>query len=133
MQRAQGGHAASSLSQPLLSPLQHPASFPVAAEESEDDDLEEYTLEERQFSQEAARVPVRSTADLDRVQAAQSHGRVVYVIGRSTVSARPGSAWMRKLLLEGVYNLLVNNCRGWAVVQNIPRSRLIQVGMLSEI
>lgn len=125
---------ASSLQQPLLE--SHPvAGYPASTDDSDHDDgQEQFEHQQRaQTSAAAAAPPVRSTVDLDRVQAAQRYGKVVYVIGRTTVHARAESTWLRKLLLEVVYNLLVNNCRSWGAVQQIPHVRLIQVGMMSEI
>ena len=130
-----GEAGGSFLQRPLLLSLKPPESYSVTSDDSEaepDDDAAP-DADRRLLNKDSALPMVAQLqADVGRVYDAQGRG-VVYVVGRTTVYARPGSSWMRRFLLEGVYNFLVNNCRGWALAQKIPRLQLIEVGMVSEI
>ena len=100
---------------------------------SSDDDDSDDDVETVSRKGDAAGTPSAPLPrDVSRVYEAQSRG-VVYVVGRTTVYARPSSNWMRRFLLEGVYNFLSNNCRGWALAQKIPRLKLIEVGMVYDL
>lgn len=124
--------AAGSHLQPLLAHGKQPDLY-LSSDESEDEDMVEVHSQCVDVHKDHAQpTGADLPADVSRVYSAKSKG-VVYIVGRSTVYARPGSSWARRFLLEGVFNFLVNNCRGWAVAQKIPRLQLIEVGMVSEI
>ena len=38
-----------------------------------------------------------------------------------------------RFLLEGMYKFLNDNCRGWALAQDIPLLQLIEIGIVYEV
>lgn len=54
---------------------------------------------------------------------------VSYIIGHSHIKAKWNAPFLRRFLINVVYSFLRKNCRGPAVVLNIPHICLIEVGM----
>ena len=63
-----------------------------------------------------------------QVEAAQQN-KVVYIMGRIDLAASQELNFMKRLVLEYFYNPMERNCRSQTDSWNIPRSRLIEVGM----
>ncbi|XP_039047219.1 potassium transporter 4-like [Hibiscus syriacus] len=55
---------------------------------------------------------------------------VAYIMGHSYVKARKSSSYLKKMVIDMGYSFLRKNCRGPAVALNIPRTNLIEVGMI---
>ncbi|KAI4375428.1 hypothetical protein MLD38_013294 [Melastoma candidum] len=55
---------------------------------------------------------------------------VAYIMGHSYIKARRSSSFLKKLVIDVGYSFLRKNCRGPAVVLNIPHISLIEVGMI---
>lgn len=67
-----------------------------------------------------------------QVEAAQQN-KVVYLMGRVELSASPKLNIFKKVFLEYFYNPIERNCRTLTDSWNIPRARLIEVGMSYEL
>ncbi len=63
-----------------------------------------------------------------QVEAAQQN-KVVYIMGRVDLTASSKVNIFKRIVLEYFYNPLERNCRTQTDSWNIPRSRLIEVGM----
>lgn len=61
------------------------------------------------------------------------HNKVVYLMGRVDLQASTGLNIFKKIFLEYFYNPIERNCRTQTDSWNIPRSRLIEVGMSYEL
>lgn len=59
--------------------------------------------------------------------------KVVYLMGRVEMQAGRDLDIFRKIFLEYFYNPMERNCRTVTDSWNIPRSRLIEVGMSHEL
>ncbi|KAF3430886.1 hypothetical protein FNV43_RR25616 [Rhamnella rubrinervis] len=70
--------------------------------------------------------------EMQYVQHAKEKG-VVYLLGETEVMAEPNSSFLKKMVLNYVYNFLRNNFRQGEKVMAIPRARLLRVGMTYEI
>ena len=63
-----------------------------------------------------------------QVEDAQQN-KVVYIMGRVDLTPSRNLNLLKKLVLEYFYNPMERNCRTQTDSWNIPRSRLIEVGM----
>lgn len=68
------------------------------------------------------------SATVWQVESAQQN-KVVYIMGRVDLAASRDLNWFKKIALEYLYNPLERNCHTQTDSWNIPRSRLIEVGM----
>ena len=67
-----------------------------------------------------------------QVEAAQQN-KVVYIMGRVEMTSGKDLNVFKQVFLEYLYNPLERNCRTLTDSWNIPRSRLIEVGMSYEL
>lgn len=67
------------------------------------------------------------------VQAIDPDQKLVYVMGRTTTVPKPGLNLLVRLLLEHMYNFLRRNSRTVAGTFNVPKHRLLEVGVVVEI
>ena len=67
-----------------------------------------------------------------QVETAQQN-KVVYIMGRLDLTASKKVNFFKKILLEYFYNPMERNCRTQTDSWNIPRSRLIEVGMCHDL
>ena len=67
-----------------------------------------------------------------QVEAAQQN-KVVYILGRVELTSSKDLNIFKGVFLEYLYNPLERNCRSLTDSWNIPRSRLIEVGMSYEL
>lgn len=58
---------------------------------------------------------------------------VVYVVSYSDVQAKAGSRWYKRFLINVAYNALCKFCRSDTIMFNIPKQRLIEVGMIYDL
>lgn len=63
----------------------------------------------------------------------QYNAGVVHLIGKTEVVASEGSSFGRRILIDHAYNILKRNTRERDEVLNIPRKRLLKVGMTYEL
>lgn len=63
-----------------------------------------------------------------QVEMAQQN-KVVYIMGRVDLMASTDLNFLKRVVLEYFYNPMERNCRTQTDSWNIPRSRLIEVGM----
>ena len=66
------------------------------------------------------------------VQKAKDEG-VVYLLGQAEVMAKQNSSFIRKIIVDCLYNFLRKNFRQEEQVLSIPYSKLLKVGMIYEI
>ncbi|KAK9918504.1 hypothetical protein WJX75_004557 [Coccomyxa subellipsoidea] len=59
--------------------------------------------------------------------------KLVYVMGRTMTHPKPGSGIFRNLMLEHTYNFLRRNSRTASGAFNVPKDRLVEVGVVVEI
>lgn len=76
----------------------------------------------------ASQLEDRYAAERQLLLAARQRG-VVFLLGRSSLRAEPGSSWLKALLLETLYGTLVANCRPTTRVYRIPRESLLSIGI----
>lgn len=67
------------------------------------------------------------------LQAIEHNMKLVYVMGRTMTHPKPGSGMFRNLMLEHTYNFLRRNSRTASGAFNVPRDRLVEVGVVVEI
>ena len=84
------------------------------------------------MSSAAARVLSNTTPHYP-VQAIDPDLKLVYVLGRTTTVPKPGLNLLVQLLLEHMYNFLRRNRRTVAGTFNVPKHRLLEVGVVVEI
>ncbi|KAE8726008.1 Potassium transporter 5 [Hibiscus syriacus] len=70
--------------------------------------------------------------ELQFVEKAKDDG-VIYLLGEAEVMAEPNSSFMKKIIVDYMYNFLRRNFRQGEKVMMIPQSRLLRVGMTYEI
>ncbi|XP_058731617.1 probable potassium transporter 16 [Vicia villosa] len=58
---------------------------------------------------------------------------VVYMLGEAEVVAEPNSSILNKIVVNHIYNFLRRNFRQGDNLMQIPRSRLLKIGMIYEI
>lgn len=80
----------------------------------------------------AGPTPEGPEAEMEFVQRAAEKG-VVYLIGEAEVVAEPNSSLFKKILVNYAYSFLRKNFRQGEKVMEIPRTRLLRVGMTYEI
>ncbi|XWS38287.1 hypothetical protein CRYUN_Cryun19dG0118700 [Craigia yunnanensis] len=56
------------------------------------------------------------------------HSGVAYVLGHSCIKAKWNAPYLKRFVIHVAYSFLRKNCRGPAVVLNIPQTCLIEVG-----
>ncbi|KAL4425076.1 hypothetical protein ABPG77_010390 [Micractinium sp. CCAP 211/92] len=76
----------------------------------------------------ASQLEDRYAAERQLLLAARQRG-IVFLLGRSSLRAEPGSNWLKVLLLETLYSTLVANCRPTTRVYQIPRESLLSIGV----
>lgn len=76
--------------------------------------------------------PDDPSLDLVQVEDAQQN-KVVYIVGRLDLASSPKLNILKRIVLEYFYNPLERNCRTQTDSWNIPRSRLIEVGMSHDV
>ena len=59
--------------------------------------------------------------------------KLVYVLGRTTTHPKPGLNLLVRLALEHLYNFLRRNSRTVTGTFNVPRDRLLEVGVVVQI
>ncbi len=59
--------------------------------------------------------------------------KLVYVMGRTMTHPKPGTGMIRQFFLEHTYNFLRRNSRTASGAFNVPRDRLVEVGVVVEI
>ncbi|XWS39393.1 hypothetical protein CRYUN_Cryun18bG0050400 [Craigia yunnanensis] len=70
--------------------------------------------------------------EMQFVQKAMDEG-VIYLLGESEVVAKQNSSFIKKIIVDYVYNFLRKNFRQGEKVMVIPHTRLLRVGMTYEI
>ncbi|KAH7428231.1 hypothetical protein KP509_10G082200 [Ceratopteris richardii] len=58
---------------------------------------------------------------------------VVYILGHSYIKAKKHSSFVKKFVIDVVFNFLRNNCRGPTAASSIPYLALIEVGMIYRV
>ncbi|KAL4425077.1 hypothetical protein ABPG77_010391 [Micractinium sp. CCAP 211/92] len=76
----------------------------------------------------ASQLEDRYAAERQLLLAARQRG-IVFLLGRSSLRADPGSNWLKVLLLETLYGTLVANCRPTTRMYQIPRESLLSIGV----
>ena len=67
------------------------------------------------------------------LQAVDPKLKLVYVLGRTTTVPKPGLNIGVRLMLEHLYNFLRRNSRTVAGTFNVPKHRLLEVGVVVNI
>ena len=67
------------------------------------------------------------------MQAIDPKLKLVYVLGRTTTVSKPNLNILVRLMLEHLYNFLRRNSRTVAGTFNIPKHRLLEVGVVVNI
>lgn len=67
------------------------------------------------------------------LQAIEPNMKLVYVMGRTITHPMPGTNIAVRLMLEHMYNFLRRNSRTASGTFNVPKDRLIEVGVVVEI
>ncbi|XWS68711.1 hypothetical protein CRYUN_Cryun04dG0115000 [Craigia yunnanensis] len=70
--------------------------------------------------------------EMQFVQRAMDEG-VIYLLGEAEVMAKQNSSFIKKIIVDNVYNFLRKNFRQGEKVMVIPHTRLLRVGMTYEI
>ncbi|EIE21883.1 potassium transporter [Coccomyxa subellipsoidea C-169] len=66
-------------------------------------------------------------------KAIEANMKLVYVMGRTMTHPKPGTGMIRQFFLEHTYNFLRRNSRTASGAFNVPRDRLVEVGVVVEI
>lgn len=67
------------------------------------------------------------------MQAIEKNMKMVYIMGRTMTTPKPSSGMVRTFFLEHTYNFLRRNSRTASGAFNVPRERLVEVGVVVEI
>lgn len=59
--------------------------------------------------------------------------KLVYVLGRTTTHPHAGGNFLKNAVLEHVYNFMRRNSRTVSGTFNVPKDRLLEVGVVVEI
>lgn len=81
------------------------------------------------FSKNSEIVDPLVKQELDDLLEAKEAG-IAYVLGHSYIKAKKNSSFLKKLVINFVYDFLRRNCRAPGVALSIPHLCLIEVGMV---
>jgi KUP system potassium uptake protein len=81
------------------------------------------------FSKNSEIVDPSVKEELDDLIEAKEAG-IAYVLGHSYIKAKKTSSFLKKLVINFVYDFLRKNCRAPGVALSIPHLCLIEVGMV---
>ncbi|CBI27066.3 unnamed protein product, partial [Vitis vinifera] len=96
------------------------------------ENLKEFIRHEGYISEARAEVLQQNPPRMQIVQTAQEKG-VVYLLGEAEVVAEEKSSLFKQIVVNYAYSFLRKNCRQGEKVLEIPRTRLLRVGMTYEI